>query len=224
MKKALITLIALAGVASAETTAYVNNELKNAITLSGYNTGDAFAMTFTITGHDSYGNNGVGNIITLDDSLYLMTQLGNFVGINTVSASNVSVENLKDSLTTDPSEKVHTLTMTGKATPAWLSYASDASGTQAYGIKNATFTISTDGTDSIVFIDYDGENEYSTKLVMTGYVLNANKLTLSEDGYNLAISDSTFVAGGNTYLIPEPATATLSLLALAGLAARRRRK
>ena len=157
-------------------------------------------------------------------SLYLMTQIGNYVGINTVSASNEGVGNMASSLTTDAEKKVHILTMAGKATPAWLSYNVNGSGTAAYGIRNAVFTISTDGTDSTVFIDYDGANEYSTKLVMTGYVLNANKLVLSDDSYGLVFSDSTFVAGGNTYLIPEPATATLSLLALAGLAARRRRR
>ena len=41
---------------------------------------------------------------------------------------------------------------------------------------------------------------------------------------NLILHDAQFVSGLTTQIIPEPATATLSLLALAGLAARRRRK
>lgn len=41
---------------------------------------------------------------------------------------------------------------------------------------------------------------------------------------NIILHDAQFVSGLTTQIIPEPATATLSLLALCGLAARRRRK
>lgn len=41
---------------------------------------------------------------------------------------------------------------------------------------------------------------------------------------NIILHDVQFVSGLTTSIIPEPTTATLSLLALAGLAARRRRK
>ena len=61
--------MALASVAMAETASYVNNELQNAITLSGYSQGQAFSLSFTIASRDNYGYYGIGNIITLDDSM-----------------------------------------------------------------------------------------------------------------------------------------------------------
>ena len=224
MKKTLIALMALASVAMGETPAVVNYNLGQAITLSGYETGDAFSMSFTITGHEKFGNYDTRTVLTLGDGLYLITQVGNYMGINTKDNSNDGMQNKASSLVTDAANKVHTLTVEGKATPTWLSYNDKANGTAAYGLLNATFTLSTDGTDSTIFIDFDGANEYDTKFVMTGYVLNANTFNIADDTFKYVVANSSFTAGGNTYLIPEPATATLSLLALAGLAARRRRR
>ena len=52
--------------------------------------------------------------------------------------------------------------------------------------------------------------------------LKMNSIGDVEHGFN--VQSATFTANGITATIPEPATATLSLLALAGLAVRRRRK
>ena len=50
------------------------------------------------------------------------------------------------------------------------------------------------------------------------------KLNGTNNNANIILHDAQFVSGLTTQIIPEPTTATLSLLALAGLAARRRRK
>ncbi len=60
-------------------------------------------------------------------------------------------------------------------------------------------------------------------MYLKNVVLNANDIALN----SLVGSASGTLSVGNsvaTNIIPEPATATLSLLALAGLAARRRRR
>ena len=68
---------------------------------------------------------------------------------------------------------------------------------------------------------------YSGLAVQFGEDVNAAELELKLDGitYNYAgAADSSGAPSFNINLIPEPTTATLSLLALAGLAVRRRRQ
>ena len=82
----------------------------------------------------------------------------------------------------------------------------------------------------------NGSNDYSKTITLTTNQIN----NLGENGklftlYRVAYSSQQYVSMGSltydvavnvpaTPGVPEPATATLSLLALAGLAARRRRK
>ena len=97
-------------------------------------------------------------------------------------------------------------------------------------------SIDTDLAKSPYVIDGSGENNTSTaksdttfKIAFSdGYVLNAGETTK----FSLTVSDGDNRDKTGTYiglssmsmLVPEPTTATLSLLALAGLAARRRRR
>ena len=73
------------------------------------------------------------------------------------------------------------------------------------------------------------QNAISWSSDSTHFSLNANSLTINDD-YVLNYSYSNQVTTGDKLkalsagAVPEPTTATLSLLALAGLAARRRRK
>jgi len=79
------------------------------------------------------------------------------------------------------------------------------------------------------------ENETYTELFQTTWELNGRsmfeKITSDLDGYemvfkgnNTTVSNIAFYNGDITKPIPEPTTATLSVMALAGLMARRRRK
>lgn len=68
-----------------------------------------------------------------------------------------------------------------------------------------------------------------TDMSFSEVAFDANHLTADTVGkYNFAITDNAiqiqYVAYSSDQVVPEPTTATLSLLALAGLAARRRRK
>lgn len=66
------------------------------------------------------------------------------------------------------------------------------------------------------------ENEYSSSKQIKMFSLGG-RLTSGNNTSDVTFYDVQFIKGISTALIPEPATATLSLLALCGLAARRRR-
>lgn len=66
-------------------------------------------------------------------------------------------------------------------------------------------------------------NEYSDTKLIKEFKFGG-KLSGTNNKANIILHDAQFVRGLTTQIIPEPTTATLSLLALAGLAARRRRK
>lgn len=94
------------------------------------------------------------------------------------------------------------------------------------------FTLVFEGTS---ISGYVLENEAYTKLFQTTWELNGRsmfeKITNDLDGYemifkgnNTTVSNIAFYNGDITKPIPEPTTATLGLMALAGLMARRRRK
>lgn len=63
-----------------------------------------------------------------------------------------------------------------------------------------------------------------TSMAFGSWCYNTANGTMNENIYNLSIYRGAMSADQVRELVPEPATATLSLLALAGLAARRRRK
>ncbi len=112
-----------------------------------------------------------------------------------------------------------TVSLGGNATANWSSQSATSNG----WTTNAGVTSS----NSINFANSSGEGNH-------GYYFDAQNIIVGEDG-TLSL---TIVGTGNAYYgrtplnfislsgeaIPEPTTATLSLLALAGLAARRRRK
>ncbi len=92
------------------------------------------------------------------------------------------------------------------------------------GISNATYQYATyDGSGFVDNATFSSGKGMSTLIKVTGTLENSNIVTIStnskKDGFGLVA-----LKGIETGGIPEPTTATLSLLALAGLAARRRRK
>lgn len=97
--------------------------------------------------------------------------------------------------------------------------------------REITFTLTGDATAEIVhsFTNIDAETDvYNWDSNPTLYFDSIEIAAGATANFNLAVkkSDSVgcFIGISGATVIPEPTTATLSLLALAGLAARRRRK
>lgn len=85
-----------------------------------------------------------------------------------------------------------------------------------------TLTLYVDGVQA-GYTTITSANEYSSAKLIKEFKFGG-KLGGSGNMANIILHDAQFVSGLTTQIIPEPTTATLSLLALAGLAARRRRK
>jgi len=85
-----------------------------------------------------------------------------------------------------------------------------------------TLTLYVDGVQA-GYTTITSANEYSSAKLIKEFKFGG-KLAGSNNNANIILHDAQFVSGLTTQIIPEPTTATLSLLALAGLAARRRRK
>ena len=216
--------MALAGVACGAdwttTGSYFNAVMENFTTTLSPNT--AYELTFTVK-QISFSGYDTDTVLTLGGSYHIMSQAGSYVGLSTTnnSLSNGSGDpGAVTSGTVDPDSLMHTIT---SASPVygWVSLNKDK-GSAAYGVSNMTITVAYDGTDSSIVLDFDGAQEYDTTINLTGQMIDPTVLALGSR--ITTVGNATMVVDGKTYLIPEPATATLSLLALAGLAARRRRK
>ncbi len=107
-----------------------------------------------------------------------------------------------------------------------------------------SYTLPTDGYGDIITIALQNDGAGKLTLLVdgevAGYTTITDEIQYGNNKYinnftfgarngggnkaNIILHDAQFVSGLATQIIPEPTTATLSLLALAGLAARRRRK
>lgn len=130
-----------------------------------------------------------------------------------------------------------------------FSFSMDPNANAAYGDATWNLTITGNGSANIAYgnvtsltlsdITIDTTESLDGGLVKYTAVLGdftlGSNASITFEGYTLAESSDSLAAGefyisevsGNqvlTYVTPEPTTATLSLLALAGLCARRRRK
>lgn len=250
MKKTLITLLALASVASAQTPLPLLPDLKTQSEYlhknSSYNKewhtnnciGGNLSVTSNIINENITNspilldtgwrwalgnrNSGGSNFIPGENSFQFICERG-YNGIFVVATRKVS------DLLTQPNEVLTSLTISFKASgqsdigfSAWLWDGSQATTlikeTKTLNVDNDivnTFTeegLSLDANQTILFLwneCYD-----FTKLE------NASRVNVvSVDNSITALSSSYTTAA----IVPEPTTTTLSLLALAGLAARRRR-
>ena len=173
-------------------------------------TTDTLSFSFTLTQQDS-------------DSLATVALVGNSQAI--VMGAYYGWESIQYGLTSkgtnDGANKTYSA---GKST--WTDYYS--SGTDAQGSREDLVAIDTTnpvtvsgeiawGTDQYVLTLTSGT---TTKTLDLGTSVQLNQISIALDG-----PSSVFPAVSNISVVstPEPATATLSLLALAGLAARRRR-
>ena len=231
MKKTLIALMALAGVASAThpvSTTLFNNYLTGIVN-DYYVDGSAYTLTINLN-RALKDQNGV--LLTLADDYYMVNcdnHPASYVGLSQSTAGNsiysstgneISPSFNKTLLTPDTVNNTATwTTASGEYLLSWITTdvqatASSMSSQQKY---IDSITIDFDGTSTYLSVVTNGP-----KLIvnLTDVAINANDIAL---GTVASSAWGTFTTGGKTYIIPEPATATLSLLALAGLCARRRR-
>lgn len=172
-------------------------------------------------------------------------------GFDVVSITDGSLEtsvsvSLADAIITN--SEVHstgsnTMSATGSLAMEDVTLTFDVVGGNVSAIAmGTTGELSFTGSASIVFAQ-DGENQEFTYTVFSDLLegsvdtavtqlsaaLESGSVSILQNGETTAVSDYQVMAVGNnivitTAAIPEPTTATLSLLALAGLAARRRRR
>ena len=255
MKKPLITLLALAGVAAGGTTTVT--DLTSSVTsgdvtytaptttggegsFSGAGIWEAGggnrahgALTFTLNLTDLAKLTTQTNLVTVDSSSDIGLIWGQYNGEWGIAGnwqgnlwanngtSFVSLDTLMAdawSVADNATDGFITLTMTVANTEG------TQGGMQLYKAGSGTSYYTTNGLGSSSNTSIDAF-KFNTSLienvaVTSGWVAGS---TASSLGTNL---ETTFTSahGGKVALVPEPTTATLSLLALAGLAARRRRK
>ncbi len=239
MKKTLITLMSLAGIAFANEGVTYTSTPSSGTNASGYEargfafnlTGSALqttpsiqgealtelvtleTITFTTRDNSSKGEgrDGLFYIVITDDSL-------NILGWSDAAPEKEgsftwSFENSPITLSKDKAyfaiayENVSALqentTLTAESTPENMQFGTNA--VRDFGAGNLNFTDASNGKKTGLM--YLNGGSYGINTVQTQYAPNV-----------------TIVTSAVTTTVPEPTTATLSLLALAGLASRRRRK
>ena len=208
--------MALAGVAAADTAAEAQSTLESLISASEYITGESF--TFSVTLDDA--SNGSTYCITLGGGYGVFIHQQKYFSLSN-STGNAAWYN--SSVTVNEDGTATSLEIDAPSS-TWFSYTIGNKTDEGYqisqaweNIDGATVTIGYDSKETETTITF-AKDGVSNSLVVGNYSLNAS---------DIAISDSpsfTNVSFTYTPAVPEPTTATLSLLALAGLAARRRRK
>ncbi len=211
MKKTLIALMALAGVAAAatiteDTSMYKGGDLYSAAFEYSFTLGETFAVTgdydlllayYQINDGSNYTVNAFkltsGGVLTLDRGKTLTLTDGALTDASTLGT-------VHNSSTFTAGGEAYTLTTPGTYTIQYLGGTNDhaAANLLLDGVTVATFT---GGAHNM-----NGAGN-GTELFNAGTIF-----------YNVNAAVTAAPA------VPEPTTATLSLLALAGLAARRRRK
>ncbi len=200
MKKTIIALMALAGVASALT-------IQNDTTMTPG--GDFYAGAFDFT-------------FVLDETLPTSDQylLGYYAGTTASGGYAANVFTLDYDATNGLTlrlDRVDSVTVTDgniTAVNTVKNSSTFASNSAAYVLGAGTYKV-----------DYLGGGNGSAAADL--YLDGTKVASFTGGSHNMNGGGSTtplIVTANEAYVVPEPATATLSLLALAGLAARRRRK
>ena len=227
MKKTIIAILALSGVALAvDAPATIDGKTFNKDLLYYLNNdpyeGGAFTIHFKIDQADSFGNQrGFITFGTDDKALQAWSQSGTYVGLTTTDDPHSWA-------TSTNNAGVNTFVFDG-APNSWIS--KNATGQNAApGVNGSDWTIfyNGNGTTEISVVFGDATEDITIK----NYAMDLTQFSVlgaaaTESGPRLsAISEAYVIYNGLTshnLMVPEPATATLSLLALAGLASRLRR-
>ena len=211
MKKSIIALMALAGVAAAED--YTMQVLADVVAINDYELtapANLYAGAFTLTFVIEEGNAVSGDYDII--AAYYQSNSADY-GVNAFQL------NSDGSLSLNRGKVLSSTTLANDTT---LGTEHDKSvfknGEEAYTLAAGTYTIEyLGGTNGSAAADL-----YLNGVKVAGFTKGSHNMNGDGSGslaLKLTTNDSYKAA-----MVPEPATATLSLLALAGLAARRRRK
>mgnify|MGYP003305013082 CR=1 FL=1 len=241
MKKTLITLMALAGVATAEPLTLELTALNSPGTLIGGSSNSAAVTTEAFDNTTDFTT--LTGLFTESDKWYVSQGYNNDIGTGDVSSS------------TDGAVLVVGGPGTARSAIGGIEFSLTSTQLSQFdGAIDFTFNVSRHGgnnkknheitfyllTDSVTLTSstYNtstGDNLLTADSSYVSLTFNAEQVAAmqatGEDQTFVFVAYSNAVNGSNSgvlmnnfTMIPEPATATLSLLALAGLAARRRRK
>ena len=221
MKKTLIALMALAGVASADITgAELDSWLTDALS---DRQGSKYTLTFTLSdSYNFYVYGGYAPIVTLNsDGWKLIHQQAKYIGLADSTAADYRPS---DSYACRSNSTVNSIDMDTCGADGTADYNGwiyeYTGGVGSSYIGGTTITVYGADSNSIIYLTTaDGSR---TIELQRDTFINPNGLNFGYDNAK-AFKSASIKFDHATYTIPEPATATLSLLALAGLAARRRR-
>jgi hypothetical protein len=204
MKKTIIALMALAGLAIADEHLAIQAEFTTAPAWAGNLWSGDYVLTFTLA--EDYTLQHGGSVV----GFYRGSGINDGYGYNAITLGGT---NDALTLTVGRGRVFSTLNnATGIGANTYMEYKDSVTFTTAIE-KGVEYTLSVTG----------GNQSMTPTLSWTAADLTAQTETLASYNGNMN-SNADLTSVVNTVMIPEPATATLSLLALAGLAARRRRK
>lgn len=205
MKKSLIALLALASVASA--TNYYGGATENPFAqyATAYTLGQDYTLTFTLG--SSLTQNDSGTILILDNTNWgVYSQQGQYVGMD--EGAN-GVEGSFDSYTT------RTAFNTTEKREGWFINYGSVKAINGITIKiEGIAAKNSDAASTVMTFSKSGKDDVT---------MTINNL-VDFKGINIGQKMSASNISFTTPSVPEPTTGTLSLLALAGLCARRRKK
>ena len=227
MKKTLIALMALAGVAAAESASTLNANLTSAISDYGYTVDGGFVLQTTLT-----LDGGSEKLMNFDESWYLFSQIKRYFGMTNTSdpgnwdiVGGATTNPFGDTLNVGSSSGwlTDTNTSSDTITVTLTCHALEANDSIQY---NTALVVSIPSKSEPIIasqlLDAQGNNSFYFDLNNVEFLKSASS-AMVQIGNSEMINLVGYVAPESP-VVPEPATATLSLLALAGLAARRRRK
>ena len=247
MKKTIITFLAICGVAAAAENYHgsLTSDLTSAITASGYTAGDDFTMSVQLQ-YWMDNSDTRQTSLTLGDTFHIVSQkIGSWSNVylgftpSSTNGTDPGAVNLTRSTSGNTDSYTFTATATATGPDGWITRAANTvnaetgevtwGATQTWQFLGATLTLSYTAETKTSVLDFDFttiENDAANGIARP---TDRDNLIVTVKGIEIDANDISFasdVTGRNVSfaVVPEPTTATLSLLALAGLAARRRRK
>ncbi len=237
--------MALAGVAAAENYhGSLTTDLTNAITASSYTAGNDFTMSVQLQFWLSTATRQTS--LTLGDAFHIVAQkTGSWSNVylgftpSSTNGTDPGAINLTRSTSDKTDSYTFTATEAAKGPDGWITRAANTVNedtgevkwgqTQTWQFLGSTLTLTYTAETQTTVLDFDFTTIVNDDENQIYRPTDRDHLIVTVKGIELDANDISFasnVTGRNVTFssVPEPTTATLSLLALAGLAARRRRK